>query len=124
MNKILIKFASKEFFAQLNDSETANEIYDALPLEAEVNTWGEEIYFEIPVQYPIEKAYAREVVELGDCAFWPRGSCFCIFFGPTPVSKKGEIRPASTVNLVGKIEGDLEALRKIKEKTPVIIDKA
>ena len=79
--------------ATLNDSVSAQAIWDALPLEGSANVWGDEIYFRIPVALAEDEA--QEVVELGDLGYWPPGSAFCIFFGPTPMSRGNEIRPAS-----------------------------
>ena len=71
--------------AELNVSKTAVAIWEALPIEAKADTWGDEIYFGIPVR--AEADAAKEVVALGDLAFWPPGHAFCIFFGPTPASR-------------------------------------
>ena len=90
--------------AELNQSQTAQKIWDALPIEARGNTWGEEIYFSIPVE--MESENPQEVVELGDLAYWPPGTAFCVFFGRTPMSRGSEIRPASPVNVIGKLIGD------------------
>ena len=79
--------------AALNDTATAGMIWDALPIEASGSTWGEEIYFGIPVAAGEE--LGQEVVELGDLGYWPPGSAFCMFFGPTPMSRGDEIRPAA-----------------------------
>jgi len=87
--------------AELSDSSLAEEIFRILPVKARVSRWGKEIYFAIPLKAPI--VFPQEVVEEGDIAYWPDGACLCLFFGPTPVSKNGEIRPASAVEVVGKI---------------------
>lgn len=94
-----------KFIALLNDDcpNTTNAILDALPFEARAQTWGDEIYFSIPVSVAEENAHA--VVELGDLGYWPPGAAFCIFFGKTPTSRSDdEIRPASPVNVFGKLE--------------------
>jgi hypothetical protein len=96
-----------EFF----DTPTADVIWQALPFEASFNFWGDEIYFTIPVSLGLEKN-AQEVVEKGDLGYWPSGHAFCIFFGPTPNSKGKEIRPASKVNIFGKIKGDPEVFKE------------
>lgn len=95
---------SGEFIAILREDcpKTMNAIWEALPFEARVQTWGDEIYFSIPVNIAEENAQA--VVELGDLGYWPPGAAFCIFFGKTPASKSDEIRPASPVNVFGKLE--------------------
>ena len=91
--------------AMLNDSPTADATWDELPLEAQANTWGEEIYFGIPVHLD-EADGASDVVDIGDLGYWPAGNAFCIFFGRTPASKGDEIRAASAVNVFGRVEGD------------------
>ena len=106
---IQIKVGELVLEAELNDSETASLIWDALPIESAYNTWGDEIYFEIPVNTGPENGV--ETVELGDLAYWPPGKAFCIFYGKTPASKGDEIRPASPVNPVGKVHGEVTALK-------------
>jgi hypothetical protein len=98
--------------ATLNESQTAKAIHEALPIEARANTWGDEIYFGIPVKLGPESP--REVVELGDLGYWPPGTAFCIFFGRTPASRGSEIRPASPVNVFGRVEGDPTVFRKVR----------
>ena len=107
--------------AELNDSKTAQLIWEALPIEAKVNTWGEEIYFGIPVKTGIEEG-ARDVVSSGELGYWPSGHAFCIFFGPTPVSGESEIRAASAVNIIGKVLSDPKVFRKVKDGTKVTIE--
>ena len=106
--------------AELNQSETAQRIWNALPIEAPGNIWGDEIYFSIPVE--AETDDAQEVVELGELAYWPPGTAFCIFFGPTPMSRGAEIRPASPVNVVGKLIGDPKMFKQVSDGTVVTID--
>jgi hypothetical protein len=108
--------------ALLNDSHTAQEIWKALPIEATGNTWGDEIYFSIPVHLGDENG--QEVVALGDLGYWPPGNSFCIFFGPTPMSRGDEIRPASAVNVFGMIEGDPTVFKAVPSGTRVVIEKA
>ena len=100
--------------AELNDSPTAVAIHTALPLEAAAQTWGEEIYFRIPVEGKLDDT-AAELVAVGDLGYWPTGRAFCIFFGPTPASRGKEIRPASAVNLVGKVLGDATAFKAVQD---------
>ena len=97
--------------AQLNDSKTASLIWDQLPIETAYSTWGDEIYFSIPVEAPLEDGQA--VVQLGDLGYWPQGNAFCIFYGKTPASRGDEIRPASPVNLIGKVLGDSTVLKAV-----------
>lgn len=103
--------------AELNDNSLSEEIFRVLPLEARVNRWGKEIYFTIPLRSSIISP--QEVVEEGDIAYWPDGACLCIFFGPTPVSKGKEIRPASAVEVVGKVLSPWNILDKIPEGSVV-----
>ena len=121
MKNIVIKIGDVNINARLNGSSTAGRIWDALPIKSFTSLWGEEIYFQIPVKTKLEEGFAQETVKLGDMAFWPEGSCLCLFFGPTPVSKPGEIRPASKVNVIGEIEGDFKVLKSVKEDEEVVI---
>lgn len=120
--KIRIKTPSVELTGELNDSPTALEITGKLPIEAEVQTWGDEIYFPIPVTMPLEPD-AKSVVSVGDIGYWPRGRAFCLFFGPTPISKAGEIIPASAVNIVGRIEGDARLLKNARDGEKIKIER-
>lgn len=107
--RITITAGKARFEAQLNDTATALAILEALPIGARASRWGGEIYFSIPVEAGVETS-AREVVQAGEIGFWPPGSAFCIFFGRTPASEGDEIRAASAVNIVGRIEGSLDDL--------------
>ena len=123
MNQITIKFNNFTFKAELNDSPTSKAIWDQLPIESRVSTWGEEIYFEIPIDMPGESD-AQEILAVGDLGYWPVGQAFCIFFGPTPVSTDERPRAYSPVNLLGKILGDSERLKSIQNQEPVRIEQA
>ncbi len=109
--------------AELKDTQTAKAIYNALPIEASANRWGDEIYFPIPVDIDAEPN-AKDVVEAGEIAYWPEGSCFCIFWGKTPASKGNEIRAASKVNVFGKVKGNAKVFEKVKNGDLVILEKA
>lgn len=121
--KIKIKAGNVEADAVLNDSATARKIWEALPIEARTNTWGDEIYFAIPVKAPLEKS-AQELVEVGDLGYWPAGNAFCIFFGPTPMSRGNEVRPASAVNLIGRVSGDARVFKKVPSGSKIRIEAA
>jgi hypothetical protein len=98
--------------AVFEDTPTAKALLDAMPMETTGNYWGGEFYFSVPVKSKPD-ATAREVVEPGTIAFWTEGSCLCLFWGPTPVSKAGECRAASSVNVVGRVR-DSQVLTKLK----------
>ena len=121
--KIKISSGEVEVFALLYDSVTADKIWDSLPFKEDANIWGDEIYFTIPVNTSIEKQ-ALEIVANGDLGYWPTGAAFCIFFGSTPISREGEIRPASAVNVFGKIEEDTSVLKKVLPGNQVLVEKA
>ena len=111
MKPIRIILGNLTLDAQLNDSPTAKKIWEALPIETSFSTWGDEIYFSIPVAMELEMD-AQEVVQSGDLGYWPSGNAFCIFFGPTPISSEGEIRPASAVNMIGRVIDDAAKLKE------------
>lgn len=122
-HKILIKAGGIATQGVLNNSPTAEAIWEALPITGKANTWGDEIYFAVPVKTELE-ATARETVDMGDLGYWPPGRAFCIFFGPTPASTGTEIRPASAVNIIGRVEGDPTIFKKVKDGARVQIDPA
>ena len=105
--------------AELNDTRTADAIWQALPLSSNVNVWGDEIYFSIPMKIELENG--QELVNLGDLGYWPPGSAFCIFFGPTPISGEGEIRAASAVTTFGKLIDNHEVFKGVKQGEEIIV---
>jgi len=107
--------------AELNDGPTARKIAGILPLKTSFNTWGDEIYFSIPVEAELDES-AREEVEMGELGYWPTGSAFCIFFGPTPMSTPGKIIPASAVNIIGKVKGDVSKLKEVMDESQVVVE--
>lgn len=120
MRQIRIRAGGIEVIAELNDTHTADAIWQALPLSAAGDRWGDEIYFPIPVT--LQEENAQTIVSLGDLGYWPPGHAFCIFFGPTPVSRGQEIRPASPVNVFGRIMGDPTVLRKVRDGEIVAVE--
>ena len=110
MKSITISTGGISLPAELNDSPTAQRIWEALPIEGQASTWGDEIYFEIPVVAK-QDPDARAEVEVGELGYWPVGHAFCIFFGPTPVSSGSRPRAYSPVNLLGRVQGDATQLR-------------
>jgi hypothetical protein len=121
MRRIRITALKTTCEATLNGSATAAAIWDALPIEGRGNTWGDEIYFTIPVRCAPESP--REVVTMGDLAYWPPGSAFCIFFGPTPASRGGEIRAASPVNVFGRVDGDPSIFKTVRSGSPITVER-
>ena len=118
--RIKITAGSLVVDAELNDTRTASAVWDALPIQANGSTWGDEVYFRIPVEAELESG--QEVVELGDLGYWPPGQAFCLFFGPTPASQGDEIRPASEVTVIGKIIGDGGVLKGVSSSISVLIE--
>jgi len=106
--------------AELNDSPTAKSIIDMMPIEALAQRWGGEIYFSISVKKELEEG-SRDILEAGELGYWPPGSAFCIFFGPTPSSQSDEIRAASAVNVIGKIKGDWSGLWNVSSGSSIVI---
>src|SRR3954454_5887860 len=106
--------------AKLEPNRTAWAIWNALPIEGHANVWGDEIYFEIPVDLAEDEAHAE--VAVGDLAYWPPGSALCIFWGPTPASTGREPRAASPVNVFGKIDKGAKDFGAVKGGTLVRIE--
>ena len=102
--------------------KTAKAVTDALPIRGRGSRWGDEIYFSIGVSAQSENA--KDVVEVGDIAYWPPGQALCIFFGPTPASRGQEPRAASPVNVFGKVHGDAGVFRKVRSGEEVTMTKA
>lgn len=123
MRKIQITAGEVSATGVLEDNATADAIWEALPISARANTWGDEIYFGIPV-HAEEASDADAVVKMGALAYWPPGNAFCIFFGRTPASQGDEIRAASAVNPLGSIEGDPTVFKQVAGGTTVTIEKA
>lgn len=109
--------------ATLNDSPSALAVWNALPIEAQANRWGEEIYFGIDVQLD-EAGDARSEMRVGELAYWPPGSAFCVFFGPTPVSRGPAPRAASNVNPLGIVDGDATAFKAVRSGDKVRLEAA
>lgn len=118
-NKIRIAAGAIEAEAELNETQTAQAIWQALPIKGRVSLWGDEVYFSVPVNLQLEDG--QEVVSIGDLGYWPDGSAFCIFFGRTPVSRGDEIRPAGPVTLFGKIIGDATMFNKVAAGTRITV---
>ena len=123
MTQIRITSGNVSLTATLNDSPTSQLIVDALPITGRVQTWGDEIYFPIPVSASNDET-AAEVVDKGAVAYWPPGNALCLFWGPTPASSGDEIRPASAVNVCGMIDGDPAELANAPYGGEILIESA
>lgn len=121
-NQIIITAGSVSLKATLSQNKTAQAIFQALPIDGSVKRWGDEIYFSIPVIID-EAEDARQEMQVGELAYWPVGTAFCIFFGRTPVSKDNEPRAYSKVNPFGKIDGDATQFRKVEDNERIKITK-
>ena len=113
MARIRFDFGALTLDAELLDTPTARAIAAALPISSSALTWGEEVYFEVPVNVAREKD-ARAVVTPGEIACWPDGHCIALGFGRTPISQGDECRLASPFNIFAKALGDVKALAKVR----------
>ncbi len=107
--------------AELNDGPTAQAIWEALPIEARANTWGDEVYFGIPVEAGLEPG-ARAEMAVGELGYWPAGNAFCVFFGPTPASSGDTPVAASPVNILGRAVDDATALSAVRAGDPIRLE--
>lgn len=119
---ISIKAGAVEVKAELNSTRTATALLGILPIKARVNTWGDEIYFDVPLHTEIENG--TEVVETGVVAYWPDGPSLCLFFGRTPASRGNEVRAASPVTILGRIVGDPKVLRSVRPGAQITVERA
>jgi uncharacterized protein len=122
-SNIVITIGNETVRAELNDSQTSEKILTKLPIESDYSTWGDEIYFSIPVK--MDSDNGKEIVEMGELAYWPPGNAFCIFYGATPGSTEDEIRPASAVNPLGRILDDPKVFKRLSSSSSrITIEKA
>ena len=120
MEKIIIEIENLAVPAQLKDTPTARKILQLLPIEGRADVWGQEIYFDIPLRAELEPG-AREEVQVGDLGYWPAGPAFCIFFGPTPVSRSDQPRAYSPVNVFGRVLGDAGQFKAVASGSTISI---
>jgi uncharacterized protein len=120
--RILIQAGPATALAKLNDTKTADEVWNILPISGQANTWGEEIYFGIPLHIELEDG--RVVVDAGELGYWPTGRAFCIFFGPTPASLGDEIRAASAVSIFGRLTGDPQEFKAVGDGQRITVERA
>ena len=123
MNTIIISVEDVSMKAEVFDTPTGRAVLAALPFESAANVWGDEIYFDIPVKLDPDPD-AKETVAVGDLGYWPIGSAFCIFFGPTPVSQGDMPRAYSPVNVFGRLLGDAKIFKQAEAGSLVRVDKA
>ena len=121
MPRVRIAWKGGEVNANLRETSSVKQLVAALPCEAVAQTWGEEVYFELPVKVALEPD-AQQVVEAGAVCFWVQGSSLALPFGPTPVSKGDECRLVTRCNVLGKIEGDPRQLGKVKAGIPIRVE--
>src|SRR5215469_3330973 len=122
MPRIRFDFGALSLDAELLDTPTAKAVLAALPVTASVLTWGEEVYFDVPVTVACEQQ-ARDVVTPGEIAYWPDGPATAIGSGRTPISRSGETRLASPCNVFARVLGDVKVLKSIKAGTRVQVTK-
>lgn len=112
MREIVIRAGCVAIRARLLETPTADRVWQALPIYAAAQTWGREVYFSAPVTSELEPG-ARDVVKAGEIVFWPDGDAISIGFGPTPLSKSGEIRLASACNIFALALDDVAQLKSV-----------
>ena len=122
MNKIKIKFLNNFIIVELNNSDTAKKIYASCPIKSSTNTWGNEIYFETAIKVKKDKT-AKDIINLGEIAYWVEGSSIAIGFGPTPISKADEIRLVTKANIIGKTKSNLSSLGMVNSGEIVIVER-
>jgi hypothetical protein len=122
MTRIRFDFGTLTLDAELLDTPTARAVAAALPISSSAMTWGEEVYFEVPVNVAREPD-ARAVVTPGEVAYWPDGHCIALGFGRTPISQGDETRLASPCNIFAKALGDVKALAKVRAGAKITVTK-
>ena len=122
MNSIKLKFSNYTLNIKLRSTNTANAIKNILPFKSIVKTWGDEIYFEIPIEKNIDlESDAKDVINLGEVAYWIDGKSIAIGYGKTPISQNNEIRLAAKTNIWGDAVLDVKELGKIRDGDEIII---
>ena len=120
--RIKISWKAGDISAILNNTPTTEALIKSLPIESYANTWGDEVYFSVPVSVPLEKD-AKQVVEPGAICFWVEGNSLALPFGPTPISEDNECRLATACNILGKIEKEPRILSSIQSGDQIKIEK-
>ena len=120
--RIKISWQAGDISAILNNTPTTEALIKSLPIESYANTWGDEVYFSVPVSVPLEKD-AKQVVDPGAICFWVEGNSLALPFGPTPISEGNECRLATACNILGKIEKEPRILSSIQSGDQIKIEK-
>ena len=122
MNSIKLKFSNYTLNIKLRSTNTANAIKNILPFKSIVKTWGEEIYFEIPIEESLDlEKDAKDIINIGEIAYWIEGKCIAIGYGKTPISKGNEIKLAARTNIWGDALLNIKELNKIKDGDEVVV---
>jgi len=122
MTKMHLRTRGGDFIVELDDSPLSDELWLSLPYETSLNMWGDEIYFEVPVQTKVKGE--TKVLEVGDVAFWPEAKALCLFFGPTPLSTEdGKPISAFMVKKIGHLLGDFSGLERSGDGTKITLEK-
>ena len=122
MHNINFKFSSYTINIKLRSTKTAIAIKNILPFKTIVKTWGEEIYFEIPIEEDLDlENDAKDIINVGEIAYWIEGKCIAIGYGKTPISKGNEIKLAARTNIWGDANLNVEKLKNIKDGDEIII---
>jgi hypothetical protein len=122
-HRIRVSWPKGALTAVLRDTPTAQQLMAVLPVESRANTWGEEVYFSVPVKAKLEDD-ARQVVEPGTVCFWVQGGSLALPYGPTPVSQGDECRLVTAVNVLGAFEGDARTLKTVRDGDKVRVERA
>lgn len=121
--RIKISWPSGHVMGELNDSPTASALGQILPVNGSANTWGEEVYFTVPIEAEVSPT-AEDVVDPGTICYWVEGKAIALPYGRTPASEGDECRLVAPVNIIGKIEGDPDMLSGISAGHPITMEKA
>lgn len=119
--RIRIIVGGVQLEAELKPTKTAGEVYAALPVQAAINTWGEEFFFKLP-GVKDHRETATNQVKVGDVAYWGAGQVLAIFFGRTPMSMGPDPVPADRVNVIGRIVGDATQLRRVMDQPTIRVE--
>lgn len=121
MDRILMRTRYERWEIELNDTLAAFKLYDVLPLEREINVWGGELFFSVPVDCELENG--RKIMEVGEVAFWPEGNAFCVFFGRTPASTMSKPEAYSPVTPIGRVLGEVSTMSDLSDRTRVTLER-